>query len=393
MKKDLDAFLKQALTPTDEPDARLNEKILGQAKETKAMDMKQVRRIPAAVVAAAIVIGAGSVTAYASWKYLTPDRITKNLNDSKLTDAFQGKDAVSINETQTMAGYHVTLLGLVSGKDITQFERKSNGEILYDRTYCVTAIKKEDGTPMPDTSQDAYADLTFFVSTLIRGCDPWKYNVFTLCGAYSEFVENGVLYRLTECDNVEIFADHGLYLCVSDGWNYNRDAYHYDAQSGEITRNEDYDGLNVLFQLPVDVAKADPQAAAAYLKNLEDEAAETGQDTKEQPEHTAEDAAAEAWMDQITPENIDTYAVRVESTVQTKMPDEDGYVEYDYEITGRGSGSGTVLVSEYFKDHKPGMSELFSCSYSDDGLKGLVVQTYTLNEDGTVTFAAYIPKE
>lgn len=91
MKKDLDAFLKQALTPTDEPDARLNEKILGQAKETKAMDMKQVRRIPAAVVAAAIVIGAGSVTAYASWKYLTPDRITKNLNDSKLTDAFQGK--------------------------------------------------------------------------------------------------------------------------------------------------------------------------------------------------------------------------------------------------------------------------------------------------------------
>lgn len=208
MKKDLDAFLKQALTPTDEPDARLNEKILRQAKETKAMDMKQVRRIPAAVVAAAIVIGAGSVTAYASWKYLTPDRITKNLNDSKLTDAFQGKDAVSINETQTMAGYHVTLLGLVSGKDITQFERKSNGEILYDRTYCVTAIKKEDGTPMPDTSQDAYADLNFFVSPLIRGCDPWKYNVFTLCGAYSEFVENGVLYRLTECDNVEIFADH-----------------------------------------------------------------------------------------------------------------------------------------------------------------------------------------
>ena len=107
-----------------------------------------------------------------------------------------------------MAGYHVTLLGLVSGKDITQFERKSNGEILYDRTYCVTAIKKEDGTPMPDTSQDAYADLNFFVSPLIRGCDPWKYNVFTLCGAYSEFVENGVLYRLTECDNVEIFADH-----------------------------------------------------------------------------------------------------------------------------------------------------------------------------------------
>jgi len=98
-------------------------------------------------------------------------------------------------------------------------------------------------------------------------------------------------------------------------------------------------------------------------------------------------------MNQITPENIDTYAVRLESTVQTQTPDKDGFVSFEYEVSGRGSGSGSVLASEYFKDHKPGMSEIFSYSYSDNGLKDLIIQTYTLNEDGTVTFAAYIPKE
>ena len=68
MKRDLDTLLKQALTPTMEPDRRLNQGILRQVKENKTMDMKKVRRIPAAAVAAAIVLGAGSVTAYASWK-------------------------------------------------------------------------------------------------------------------------------------------------------------------------------------------------------------------------------------------------------------------------------------------------------------------------------------
>ena len=189
MNKDLDTLLKQALAPTKEPDDRLNKKIMGQVKETDIMNMKKVRKIPAAAIAAVFVIATGSLTAYASWKYLTPESITKKLNDSRLTDAFQGKDAVSINETQTIAGYQVTFLGIVSGKDISQYESKSNQEILHDRSYCVTAVKREDGTPMPDTSEDAYSDLSFFVSPLIKGYDPVDYNVFTMHGNYTEFVE------------------------------------------------------------------------------------------------------------------------------------------------------------------------------------------------------------
>ena len=102
MKRDLDTLLKQALTPTMEPDRRLNQGILRQVKENKTMDMKKVRRIPAAAVAAAIVLGAGSVTAYASWKYLAPEKVTERFHDTKLTDAFLGEDAVRIQEEQTI---------------------------------------------------------------------------------------------------------------------------------------------------------------------------------------------------------------------------------------------------------------------------------------------------
>ena len=36
---------------------------------------------------------------------------------------------------------------------------------------------------------------------------------------------------------------------------------------------------------------------------------------------------------------------------------------------------------------------MVSCSYTENELDSMVIPTYTLNEDGTVTFAVYIPKE
>ena len=46
MKKDINELLKHALTPTQEPDFWLNQKILNQIKETNRMDGKKMRRIP-----------------------------------------------------------------------------------------------------------------------------------------------------------------------------------------------------------------------------------------------------------------------------------------------------------------------------------------------------------
>ena len=80
---------------------------------------------------------------------------------------------------------------------------------------------------------------------------------------------DGVVYRLLECDNVEVFADHELYLCViGERSFYDRSAYSFDRETGMITRNDAYNGLNALFRLPIDASKADPEKAEAYLKEL-----------------------------------------------------------------------------------------------------------------------------
>ena len=68
------------------------------------------------------------------------------------------------------------------------------------------------------------------------------------------------------------------------------------------------------------------------------------------------------------------------------------YFSYQYKIKGRSSGNGKVNVKDIFPDNKPGMCDQYSYDYSDDGLDSLVIEVYTLNEDGSVTFAIYIPK-
>ncbi len=123
-------------------------------------------------------------------------------------------------------------------------------------------------TPMPETSEADYGELELFASLIIGGYSPAVYNVAGMSGNYTDMTEEGILYRLLECDNVEIFADHKLYLCVSEGTFYNAEVYYYDELTGQNCRNDMYEGLNVLFDLPVDASKANPEKAAEYIAGL-----------------------------------------------------------------------------------------------------------------------------
>ena len=110
-------------------------------------------------------------------------------------DAFQGKDAVSVNESQEYGGYRVTLLGAVSGKNISEYlETDDQGQVEDDRFYAAVAIERTDGTPMPDTRDDAYGEEPFYVSPYIKGLEPWNYGLMTMGGGYSEFVRDGIQY-------------------------------------------------------------------------------------------------------------------------------------------------------------------------------------------------------
>ena|GEM_PF-1806379 len=93
-------------------------------------------------------------------------------------------------------------------------------------------------------------------------------NIPTMNGGYREFVNDGIMYRLIETDGIEMFADRGLYLAVSSSRFYDNEAFHCDEATGEIRVNPEYDGVNALFELPLDPAKADPVRAEAYLRQL-----------------------------------------------------------------------------------------------------------------------------
>lgn len=393
MKDDtnLDQLLKQALSPQKEPDDWLNLKIIRKAKEAEAMaDNKYRGRVPATIMAAAIILVAGSITTVAAWKYLTPDKVAQEVEDQGLAEAFQSEGAISVNETQEYGGYKITLLGVVSGKDLSEFvSSDGTGEVRDDRTYVVTAIENADGSPRPSVSDESYGQDPFFVSPLICGQNPALYNAVTMGGGYSEFEQGGVQYRITESDNVELFADRALYLAVCDGAFYNGDAYQYNQDTGEITRNEAYEGVNALFHLPLDKSKADAEKAEEYIQKLEKE---MGASAEEGADGTQEDSLVSrlkketmGWDEKDLEENAEL----LDGLTQTLPLDEEGYFSYSYQIKESGIGSSSEVMAEgVFEEGQIGLSKNMQI-ISGDTEHDAYIETFTRNEDGTITLKVY----
>lgn len=392
----MDRILKQALSPERGPEARLNQSILKQAEEMTYMKRGR-KKYPAVVLAACLTLAFGSITGFAAYKYFTPSQMAEEMNDDKLAETFAGENAVLVNESQEFGDYKITFLGIVGGKDVSKYMGTEAGSLLDERMYIATAIERTDGTPMPDTSDENYGKDPFFASLYIGGLNPNEYNCITMHGGYSEFVQNGVTYRMAETNNIEMFADRGIYFGVNSGTFYDSQAYNFNEATGEITRNEDFNGVNALFTVPIDKAKGDPAAAEAFLRELQAE-----WDAPEEPiEKSESDLAVDDWMETLinmsqektlTKEFMDQYATVIESTVQV-LKVEGNEVPYSYQVGEDGSGgSGTCFCEELFgKEPATGALGILGYMYSD-GVTDLEVPTMTWNGDGTATFAVYMYK-
>jgi hypothetical protein len=141
------------------------------------------------------------------------------------------------------------------------------------KTYAVVAIARQDDT-MPAVSDAGYDGTPFFISPLIHGQKPWQFNAASMGGGYAACVKEGIMYRLIECDNIEMFADRGLSLIVSSTDFYSIEAFDYNEGTGLVTPKTDFDGVNVIFDLPLDVAHADYEKAQEYLDTLWDDSTE-----------------------------------------------------------------------------------------------------------------------
>lgn len=384
----LDLILKQALSPEiDDCDVKIKtmdmerkENMINYEKNKnfKKSSVKSWKH--AAVAAAAIAVTmVSSITAYAAWRYFSAKDVAAEIADNRLAQEFEQNNWMDECETQTYGNYDITLLGIVSGDEISSHLSKTDsGEIDGDKTYMAVAIAHSDGTPMPDSSKTD--EEQFYVSPYIEGLDPARYNASVLGGNNTLFVSDGIQYRVLETDNIECFADRKIYIGVSEGEAYDDKAYVYDSVSGDISRNESYEGVNALFTLSIDSNLADQKKAAEVIASMDNY--EAG------GEYTEILSEADRWVNSITPENIDEKAAPLESSRQVLSLSE--FAEY---VMGEAADGADVdaeaaVLDEYFPDGV-GMSEVMTKSAASK--EDAYVETYTLNSDDTVTILRYVP--
>lgn len=217
--------------------------------------IKSTRRISiliVAVVAACLL----SITACAAIYFLTPKDVAQALERYQLAELFTDEDTIYNIPPQQSGGYNIKLLGIASGTILSDYSNVDT-----EKTYFVIAISNSDGTPVLD-----YSDL--MVSPFVKGYQPWLLNIFTIDGVKKRgFIYEGVEYNIFECSNIEIFADKTVYLAVYDGLAPSRSTFAM-ADDGTISFNEEYTGVQAMFEIPLDKSKADVEAANELLEKI-----------------------------------------------------------------------------------------------------------------------------
>lgn len=175
----------------------------------------------------------------------------------------------------------------------------------------------EDGTPMPGQMDDSYQ--TFCVSALIHGKSFMDVNNGTLGAGAQAFVQDGVQYQLLECDDLEIFANMGVYLGVVESFGQESQAFTLDEKTGDYEVNKAFDGMQALFMLPLDKSKADDKAAEKYFTQIEEQKDDENAAAQNETDEMAGKEQIEKRLDG---------AKLIESETKTVTPDEDGTFTY-----------------------------------------------------------------
>ena len=378
MRDYLDNLIKEALVEDVAPSPDLNRQILEKAKERIKMKKSNMKKIVAVACVGLAVIG--SVSTYAAYRYLSPVEIANEVSDNgALAKAFESKDAVIVNETQQTNGYDITFLGLVSGENLDIYVPEDVAMNLNkSHTYAAVAVAKSDGTIME------YRD--FCISPLINGVNFLVANNATLDTLLTFFEQDGIIYNLMECDNLEMFANRGVQLGVVDSFANETRAFVMSEQTGVYEKNPEYEKTSALFVLPLDKEKADDVTAEKYLKELE-------KDTEEEYEENADMKKVSAFVKTITPENIDKYFERNTATELTATPDESGWIEFgfcyiaeeDYIHEGASGYISYIIGDE--EDF-----EIRGYGYGKEDLSDLQISTIWRNADGSFTSVNYKAK-
>lgn len=227
-------------------------------KEESQMTVRKSRKwILAAAVAVAVALLALSVSAAVLW--LTPAQVAEEIQDPLLAQAFAEEDAILVNESAQVDMYTVTLGGLVSGAGISDW----CSDVEESRTYAVVSVARTDGMPLTKDNYDVTSNGMFTITPLVAGYPPQSVNIFSLDGNRVSFLQDGRAYYVMDTKDIQIFADHTVYMAVYQGFvpSYRQFSA---AEDGTLTMRDDVVGC--MFTLPLDPALADPEAVQNFFE-------------------------------------------------------------------------------------------------------------------------------
>lgn len=261
-------------------------------KASKAAPRRRMVRRFVGMAAAVAATFAFAVSAFAIGGFLAPEEVARELQDASLETAFAGSDAVPVGETQRVGDYDVTLEGLVTGENLSDWIDN------YDRsaTYAVVGLRRADGTPLTEEMLAAMRDKRYAAGEMI-GADEYYWpdgakvlsNRETLsaedtdlelvtCHALVQGLEGSVLsdyatdgasctsvlidgayYLVAAVNDLSVFADRPVYLAVYEGVDEPASVLQ-ENPDGSFSYRDGHGGA--LFKLPLDPADADPEKAA-----------------------------------------------------------------------------------------------------------------------------------
>lgn len=236
-------------------------------------DMNTPKKTIRVFLIAAAVVAAFSITAFAAYQFLSSGEVAKQLEDYKLAEYFSKEDIKFNFEPQTSGDYTFQLLGIASGKNLSDFADTDS-----EKSYIVGAISRADGQELTD-----YPGI--MVTPLVSGYEPWRVNAFTLDNSgRSDFLYNGTDYFIFECDSIEMFADHTIYIAAYEGMAPGAEIFQMKAD-GSILFQDSYKGMKAMFTVPIDPSKANPQAVQKFLEDI----GSSDDDTETDIEQTSDD--------------------------------------------------------------------------------------------------------
>lgn len=239
---------------------------------------KKAIRATAIACALALVL---SISAIAVSNLLKPAEALNELHMfPAVARAFQEDPAaILIDESAVLGDFTVHLLGIAHGNALSIVDFDGKGPANPGSLYVMFAITRNDGTPM-DWEDIGFGPEKFgyFGRYLISGYHPRELQLYG--GGDGGGVIDGVYYIYDEITNLEVFADHNVYLAFYDPHQLedvdsdnNRDDPFVMAENGSFSFRESYSLPHALFVLPLDPSKADPEAAEEIVRMKQEAAA------------------------------------------------------------------------------------------------------------------------